>query len=513
MSRPAWINVGAQDSVGSATVTASTNTLTIIGHGLINGDIVMVDTLTGGADGPLIPGAVYFVRNVAGDDFQLSGTRGSQIKEYATDGTAEVYAAVPAYNAQTLRLNDVVTLFHGSADGLGAREGVRPGSGPVITVAGTTWTVHDHSGVVYPGLTSTSGPYRYHQIETSDSLDPADGANDRVDALDLVIEDDDEDASGFRQSRVHYQAGTPGGGAPALTPNALRLGTILVPSGGSPSPTVDSEASFTVASGGILPAHNASDLPTSGLYESMYADQLNIGSLIRWSGSTWHKIASSRAPNVVPITSSTTYNAPADLKYARVQVWGGGGSGGGCAATGGTSSAESGGGGGGQYREIWYTAEEMGGSAAVTIGAGGAATAAGDNDGNSGGSTTFNPDGTGATLIASGGNGGEGSLAGSSNHSQTGGTGGSGGVGGRAITGSDGGMGRLVGGAVASHANNGGSSPLGGGTTVVPDANSSGRPGKIPGGGASGGNSGNSQSARAGQSGARGEVRVTEFFT
>lgn len=276
MSRPAWINVGGQDSVGTASVTAATNTLTITSHGLSNGDIVMVEDLSGGADGPLIPGAVYFVRNVDGDDFQLSGTRGSQIKEYDSDGSADVLVAVPSYNAQALRLNDTALMFHGSGDRLGARQGVRPGGDAVISVSGTDWTVHNHSGVVYPGITSTSGPYRYHQTEETDSLDPADGTNDRVDALDLLIEDDDEDASGFRRSRVLYTAGTPGSGEPSDTPNALRIGTILVPSGGSPSPSVDSLGQFTVASGGILPIRDSGEMPSSGLHRGLAVFQEDL---------------------------------------------------------------------------------------------------------------------------------------------------------------------------------------------------------------------------------------------
>lgn len=274
MSRPAWINVGGQDSVGTATVTASTDTLTITSHGLSNGDIVMVENLTGGADGPLIEGAVYFVRNVAGDDFQLSGTRGSQIKEFDSDGSADVLVAVPRYNSQVLRLNDTALMFHGSADRLGARQGIRPGGDPVISVTGTDWTVHDHSGVVYPGITSTSGPYRYHQLEETDSLDPADGTNDRVDALDLLIEDDDEDGTGFRRSRVVYTAGTPGNGEPDPVSNALRLGTILVPSGGSPS--VASTGQFTVASGGILPIRDSGEMPGDGLYRGLTVFQEDL---------------------------------------------------------------------------------------------------------------------------------------------------------------------------------------------------------------------------------------------
>jgi hypothetical protein len=148
---------------------------------------------------------------------------------------------------------------------------VRPHSAAVVTVAGTTWTVNGHAGVVYPGLTSISGPYRYAQVSESDSLDPADGSNPRVDALDLQIQDDDEDASGFRRSRVVYATGTPASSpsAPTLTANALRLATILVPAGGSPSPSVQTLAPFTVATGGLLPVRDSSERPSSGLYDGL----------------------------------------------------------------------------------------------------------------------------------------------------------------------------------------------------------------------------------------------------
>jgi hypothetical protein len=133
--------------------------------------------------------------------------------------------------------------------------------------------VHDLTAVVYPGISDQSGPYRVQHPEESGSLDPADGSNPRIDALDLQIEDDDEDGSGDRHGHVVYVAGTPASSpsAPAVTDNSLRLATISVPAGGSPVPSVATLAVYTVASGGILPVRDDTELPVAGLYDGLAA--------------------------------------------------------------------------------------------------------------------------------------------------------------------------------------------------------------------------------------------------
>lgn len=281
MSNPWAINAGkASTAIGTATIESDDNLLTITDHGLGDGDTVTVDTLTGGGSA-LTADAVYFVRDATTDDFALSLTLHGPQVEFATDGGADVYSWAPQYSASQLRRLNAGLMFGGTSDAFGVRQGVRPGHVP-LSVSGTTWTVEDLTGAVYPGLSSDDGGYPVAHQEESGSLDPADGSNDRIDALDLQIQDDDEDASGFRRARVVYVTGTPGSGsAPSVTTNALRLGTILVPSGGSPSPSVDTLAVWTVASGGLVPVRGSSELPTAGRYAGMAAwrqdtDELEI---------------------------------------------------------------------------------------------------------------------------------------------------------------------------------------------------------------------------------------------
>ncbi|MGH9252556.1 MAG: hypothetical protein ACRD0W_24015, partial [Acidimicrobiales bacterium] len=190
----------------------------------------------------------------------------------------------PAYNAAELRRAQAMLLLPGVTDRFGARAGVRPHSTEPVTLAGTTWTVENLNAVVYPGLTGSSGPYVVQHPEESGSTTPADGTNDRIDALDLQIQDDDEDASGLRRARVVYVTGTPAGSPvpPALTANSLRLATILVGSGGTPAPALTVVTPYTVALGGVLPVRTSAELPSAGRYEGMAAFVQDTNALVVW---------------------------------------------------------------------------------------------------------------------------------------------------------------------------------------------------------------------------------------
>lgn len=173
----------------------------------------------------------------------------------------------PAYAADELRRIFAALLPQGQPHRTGAQEGIRPGPNHV-TLSEQTVTVHNHVGVVYPGITTTSGPYMYEMRAGTHVLDPADGTNDRIDAIDIQVQDDDKDASGQRRVRSVYVVGTPGAtpSPPALTINAFRAATIDVPAGGTPAPTLTYVAPFTVASGGILPVRDTTERPTAALY-------------------------------------------------------------------------------------------------------------------------------------------------------------------------------------------------------------------------------------------------------
>lgn len=291
-----WMNVGGVTVVGTATITAASDLLTITAHGLADGDLVMVDTLSGGG-AELRAGSTYVVRNPTANTFQLSTPSGNVVFDFTADGSAQVLSAVPSYAAVDLRRLEAIHLHPGSADRLGAREGVRPHSTAPVTVAGTTWTVAEGVAVVYPAETTTSGPYTVTYDATSAALDPADGTNPRLDGIDLQVQDDDEDGSGQRRPQIVYLAGTPASSPspPPVTVNALRLATILVPAGGSPSPTVDSLAQYALGAG-VLPVRTASERPTVGRYVGLVVWRIDIGTMEVWDGSAWATVASAAEP-------------------------------------------------------------------------------------------------------------------------------------------------------------------------------------------------------------------------
>lgn len=320
----AWaMNIGPTGaSLGTVTI-ATDGTITLAAHGLADGDAVAFDTLTGGAVGAIEEGEAYYVRNKTTDTLQVSGSRGGALLTFADTGGAAIYSANPGYPAETLRQLDSHLMFHGSANRLGARQGVRPGGGDPISVSGTTWTVETHTGTVEPAETTTQGPYSYVCLETTGDLDPADVSNTRIDALDLLIEDDDADATSFRRARVVYTAGTASGtpAAPTALDNALRLGTITVPAAGSAE--VDTLAPWTVASGGVLPVRDETERPTTGRYPGMVIYQIDTDTLLVWDGSTWAELASQANNDYVSAMTSGTQSAVGWNVYSPTVTGGG----------------------------------------------------------------------------------------------------------------------------------------------------------------------------------------------
>lgn len=520
MTEALWINAGKiTPAVGTATI-ATDGTFTLTDHGLSDGETITVDALTGGAVGVLVENAVYFVRDAATDTFKVALTRAGEIVTFGSSGGADVYRFAPQYTARELRRAMSGLLQRGDfSGGFAARSGVFPDANIVsganiVSISGTTWTVHDHAGVIFTDQGGQVGAYLYAAVEESGSVDPADGTNDRIDALDVQIQDDDEDASGFRRTRIVYTSGEPAASPdpPVALASSVRLAEILVPAGGSPSPSLTFTAPLTVARGGVIPVRDSSDYPTTGgRYQGMLLWDEDLEALIANlnAGSNWATVASAHTPELVEFTSNGTFTK-ADFPWARfvdVEVGGPGGGSGGAGATGSNQGSVGAGGGGGGYARKIIPIADLDADETVTVGSGGGGGSAGGSGG-TGTSSSF-----GTHCSATSGTGGDGTGAvGSTN--APGGTGGTGTGGDVNIPGDDGGNGQVTAGddgfaSVSPLGGYGGSAKLGGGRNPSgADASASGIAGRSFGGGAAGAHNGESQSGQPGAAGAPGVVRV-----
>jgi len=106
-------HVGLYDespALTSVTGVASTDLLTKVSHGLSNGDLVVLRSLTGGAG--LVQEYPYYVVGVAGNDFQLSQLSGGSAFNFTTDVSSvsviklvEVAGGNPAYARISIAFN------------------------------------------------------------------------------------------------------------------------------------------------------------------------------------------------------------------------------------------------------------------------------------------------------------------------------------------------------------------------------------------------------------------------
>ncbi|MEV4437478.1 hypothetical protein AB0K09_00425 [Streptomyces sp. NPDC049577] len=175
----------------------------------------------------------------------------------------------------------------GDGTALGARPGIRPGEGGLITsLAGSTINVTAGAAWLYR---SGQGVYRAALPATwSGTLTAAHATLDRIDLVYLRVWDNSVDASGLNQADVVYLAGTPSSTPVAPTPAGtqiyLPLATISVPHTGAGSPSVSlAVRPVTVAPGGIVP-----DAAASGIYAGQYRD--NGTGLQRYDGTAWSDV-------------------------------------------------------------------------------------------------------------------------------------------------------------------------------------------------------------------------------
>jgi len=100
-------------AITAVTGVASTDIFTKVGHGLANGDLVVLRSLTGGAG--LVTEFAYYVVGVSGDTFQLSQVSGGSAVNFTTDVSSvsvvklvEISGGSPAYARKAIAFYDPV---------------------------------------------------------------------------------------------------------------------------------------------------------------------------------------------------------------------------------------------------------------------------------------------------------------------------------------------------------------------------------------------------------------------
>jgi len=310
MSTPLWVTTTRGTSVGTATIEADDDTVTLAAHGLVNGQQVTVANPTGGASGVLVADAPYFVAAATTNTFQLRPSPGGPVMGFTADGGCDVYTTAGLMDAQTIRdgLAGLVTAGN-SSNRFISRTGVFPMSTETqhVTTSGMTWTAAD---MVVAVRHSTGRIYIVPHPSESGAVTAADPSQPRIDALDLQIQDHVLDSSGFARGRLVYTAGVPAGVpvAPAVAANAERITTWTVAAGAGSTGT-PTTPQFAVARGGVLPVTDSSQYPTSGgRYKGMMLWDIALGQLLvnTTAGGTWVPIASAAAFGSVRRIATTT---------------------------------------------------------------------------------------------------------------------------------------------------------------------------------------------------------------
>lgn len=164
----------------------------------------------------------------------------------------------PVYAAQAFRLA-MTALLYPENNSLAGRSGVRPMAADVVTLAGSTITVAQHSSIISPNWSGLTGSYLCAlSVAETHSLTAAHATNPRLDIVIGRVYDHDENPAGLRLYRSEYIAGVAAGSpvAPSVPQGAVRLATISVPQSGGGSPSVSVDYNMAGASLGVLPVRS-----------------------------------------------------------------------------------------------------------------------------------------------------------------------------------------------------------------------------------------------------------------
>lgn len=198
---------------------------------------------------------------------------------------------LPTYSASNERQADAALYGGGSGLALGARSGFRPGSGNVLTVSSTTWTLTPGAAIITPGAATAQGSYRWSSDANSTGpITAADATYARKDIVYIRVNDSSSgDGSGALTAPVLYLAGTPSATpvAPDLPSRSFLVGTITVPQSGGGSPTVVRNPAVFVAAGGVQPIADQAEQDTLVPYKGLRIRRMDLGFDAVYNGTRW----------------------------------------------------------------------------------------------------------------------------------------------------------------------------------------------------------------------------------
>jgi len=204
----------------------------------------------------------------------------------------DAVAGAPTVSGRKLR-QALSALFGGAsaARPLGAHSGVRHGSGTIVTVSSTTWTVGPHAGVLDLEASASAGPYVYaNDAAVSGALTAANATNPRVDIVYVTLSDPAEsDGSATPSVVAGYLAGTAAASpaAPAAPARSMVLAQVSVPTSGAGAPVAVPVAPYTNAAGGVKIVNTLAELNALPAYEGKSAFCLFDGSTAFYAGGRW----------------------------------------------------------------------------------------------------------------------------------------------------------------------------------------------------------------------------------
>lgn len=204
---------------------------------------------------------------------------------------ADAVTGAPAYTGRMLRqLTNAVWAGKTAARPLGARSGVVQGTpSSTVTVAGSTWTVQPHIGVLDVEAAAAAGAYTYSlDSAQTGAVTAADLTNPRIDLISVQISDPAEgDGSTNPVPAIIYTTGAPASSpsVPATPARSSPIAKIRVEASGGPASSVTWIAPNVTAVGGITVCADATFRPASP-HVGQHIDDPTFG-LMRWNGTIW----------------------------------------------------------------------------------------------------------------------------------------------------------------------------------------------------------------------------------